>query len=99
MTVDEYLNTTQVTMETLRHGLAGCCKVLGLSKSSCLGLTLLLNSRWQLAMMLAWMLQEEEAGRKPDTTQVVLMAEKIRQAWEKKVQRESVSPDTSEQEV
>ena len=91
MTLDEYLETSGVTMNTLRSGLARCCKILGLSQNSCLGLTLLLNSRWQLTLMLAWMLQEEEAGRKPDTTEVVLMAEKIRQAWEKKQAKESLS--------
>jgi len=91
MTLNKYLEISGVTMNTLRSGLSRCCKILGLSQNSCLGLTLLLNSRWQLALMLAWMLQEEDAGRKPDTTEVVLMAEKIRQAWEKKQAMENLS--------
>lgn len=68
-------------MDTLRHGFARCCKILGLDQRSCLALTLLLNSRWEVALMLAWILQEEDKGYRPDTTEVVLMAEKVHLAW------------------
>ena len=81
MTLDQYLETSGVTMDTLRHGFARCCKILGLDQDSCLALTLLLDSKWQLGLMLAWMLQEENKQHHPNTTEVVLMAEKIHKAW------------------
>lgn len=77
MSLEQYLEITPVTMDTLRHAFARCCRILGLDQDSCLALILLLNSKRQLLLMLAWMLQEEEAGRKPDTTEVVLMANRI----------------------
>lgn len=85
MTVDDYLEKTQVSIESLRSAFACYCKLFGLTMDTCFALTLLLlSTRWQLVMMLAWIVQQEEAGRKPDTTEVVLTAEKIRNAAEAK---------------
>ena len=84
MTLDEYLETSQVTMDTLRHAFATGCKNLGLDQSSCLALTLMLNSRWAMALMLVWMLQEEDKGNHPTTTEVVETAVKIRKADDKR---------------
>jgi len=84
MTIDKYLEESQVSLETLQHAFARSCKICGLEQSSCFALILLLYSRWQLLLMLAWMLQEEDKGRHPDTTEVVLMAEKIHEAWIRK---------------
>lgn len=84
MTVDEYLETVQPTMDTLRKGFAGSCKIFGLDLSTCQALTLMLNSRWAMALMLAWMLQEEDKGNHPTTTEVVEAAVKIRKVDEKR---------------
>ena len=89
MTVEEYLKKDNPSIETLRKGFAASCHILGIRQNTCLALTLLLNSRWALALMLAYLLQEEEAGRKPDTSEVVLMAEKIRIADDKRKRMET----------
>ena len=44
----------------------------------------MLNSRWAMALMLAWMLQEEDKGNHSTTTEVVEMAVKIRKADDKR---------------
>lgn len=84
MTVDEYLETSQVTIDTLRSAFARGCKVFGLDLSTCQALALMLNSRWALTLMLAWMLQEEDKGNHPTTTEVVEAAVKIRKVDEKR---------------
>gem|GEM_PF-2495952 len=74
--------TSLPTMPILRHLFNIGCRNLGLTKECCLNLTLLLNSRVELATMICWMLEEEKAGRKPTTTEVVLYAEKIKEMVE-----------------
>ena len=67
-----------VTIEVLRELFAIGCRNLGLTQRDCLALTLLLQSREELGSMVKWMLKQEERGYKPDLTEVVLIAEKIK---------------------
>ncbi len=98
MTVEEYLKEENPSIEILRKGLAAGCSALGIRQDTCLALTLLLDSRWALVLMLSFMVQEEEKGRRPDTTEIVLMAEKIkdadikRKAIEKRKRLQSKNP-------
>lgn len=78
MTSEKSSETQQPSLEILRKAFAGSCPILGLSQSTCVALTLLLNSRAELATMLTWMLEQEDKGHHPDTTEVVLYAEKVR---------------------
>ena len=75
--------TSQPTMDTLRHAFARCCKILGLDQETCLNLILLLQSRTELATMVCMMYQAEEEGEKWGTTEVVLAAEKIKDYFQK----------------
>ena len=70
-------------MAMLRSAFARCCKVLGLDQKTCLELTLLLNSKAELAVMLMMLLEAEEKGEKWGTTEVCLAAERIREEAEK----------------
>ena len=93
MTIEEYLEEENPSIETLRKGFASGCSILGIRQDTCLALTLLLDSRWALALMLAYMVQEEEKGRKPDTTEIVLMVEKIKDAdtRRKRIKKEKIT--------
>jgi len=71
--------TSVPTIATLRHAFARCCKILGLPKDTYLNLTLLLQSREELRAILCWMMEEEDKGHHPDTTEVVQMAETIKE--------------------
>ena len=86
MTVEQLLETSQVTIEDLRSIFAVSCKTWGLDQSTCLALTLLLNSRWALMLMIAWFHQEKEKGSQLTTTEIVLMAEKVRKAQDKRIE-------------
>ncbi len=69
---------SQVTIETLRHLFNIGCKNLELPQKSCLALTLLLQSKEELGTMVKWMLKQEQQNYKPTLTEVVLIAEKIK---------------------
>ncbi len=62
------------------------CLKSGLRTDTCEGLTLLLNSRWSLLLMIAWFYQMEEKGVELTTTDVVLMAEKVRKAQDRRIE-------------
>jgi len=70
------------TLKALRSAFAKGCKICGVSQETCLNLMLLLQSREELATMVLWMLREEDAGRHPDTTEVVLKAEEVKEMAE-----------------
>ena len=80
MTIEEYLEDINPSITDLRSVFAQSCHILGIRQDSCIALTLLLEARWSMAAMVIYLLQQEMAGNKPDTTEVVLMAEKIRDA-------------------
>lgn len=81
MTLDKSSEISQPTLATLRSAFARSCKVLGLRQETCVGLTLLLNSRSELAAMLLTMLEAEDKGGKMGTTEVVLAAEEIHEKY------------------
>lgn len=70
--------TSQVTIEVLRHLFNIGCRNLGIPQDRCLALTLLLQSREELGSMVKWMLKQEVKGYKPTLTEVILIAEKIK---------------------
>lgn len=83
MTIEEYLEDINPSITDLRSVFAQSCHILGIRQDSCIALTLLLEARWSMAAMVIYLLQQEMAGNKPDTTEVVLMAEKIRDAYDR----------------
>ncbi len=78
MTSDTSQETSQVTMEDLRHLFNIGCKNLELPQSSCLALTLMLQSKEELGTMVKWLLKQEKLGNRPSLTEVALIAEKIK---------------------
>jgi len=78
MKSSETSETSVPTMEVMRSAFTRCCKICGVPEDTCLNLTLLLQSREELRVILCWMMEEEDAGHHPDTTEVVLMAVKIK---------------------
>ncbi len=78
-TSEKSSGTTELSVAMLRSAFARCCKVLGLDQKTCLELTLLLNSRAELAVMLMLMLEAEDRGEKWGTTEVCLAAERIKE--------------------
>ena len=74
--------TSPVTIEILRQLFNIGCKNLGLPQSSCLALTLLLQSKEELGTMVRWMLKQENNEYKPTLTEVVLIAEKIKEYYQ-----------------
>lgn len=73
------------TLNTLREGFYICCKTWGIRQNTCVALTLLLNSRWQLAQILLWGIEMEKKGIKVGTTEVVQKAEDIHEYYLKKM--------------
>ena len=71
-------DNTTVTLGILRHLFNIGCRNYGVSQESCLALTLLLQSKEELGTMVRWMLKQENLGNKPSTTEVVLIAENIK---------------------
>ena len=63
----------------MRLAFATGCKNLGLSQETCLNLTLLLNSEEEIETMVWALVQAEDAGIKWTRTQVVRIAEKIKE--------------------
>lgn len=71
--------TSQSRIILMRIAFATGCKSLGLSKETCLNLTLLLQSEMEIETMV-WALRElEDKGIRLTRTQVVLLAEKIKE--------------------
>lgn len=75
--------TSQSSITILRKAFAQGCKLLGLSQETCLNLTLLLQSEEELETMLWAMLKAEDEGIKLSRTQVVLIAEQIKEKSER----------------
>ena len=81
MASDTTQETSQVTIDTLRHLFAIGCRNLGLPQKSCLALTLMLQSREELGSMVKWLIKQEDKGYKSSLTEVVLIAEKIKEYY------------------
>lgn len=71
--------TSQSHINLMRQAFASGCKILGLSQEACLNLTLLLLSEQELETLLWAMMKAEEEGIMLNQTQVVLIAEKIKE--------------------
>ena len=63
----------------MRQAFATSCKLLGLSQETCLNLTLLLQSLEEIETMVWVMMEAEDRGIKLTRTQVVLIAEQIKE--------------------
>lgn len=74
--------TSLPPMDTLREGLAKCCKILGLDQQTCLALTLMLSSKRSVMTMLWAMEQIEKEDLQLDkdsmTTLIVNIAKEIK---------------------
>lgn len=68
----------------MRKAFAIGCKNLGLSQETCLNLTLLLSSLEEIETMVWALEQAEEAGVRWTRTEVVLLAERIKEKYLKK---------------
>ena len=68
----------EITIDTRRHLFNIGCKNSGVSQDTCLALTLLLQSKEELGTMVRWMIKQENQGCKSSQTEVVLIAEKIK---------------------
>lgn len=84
MTIDDILASANPPIEGLREVFTMYCSFFGLSQQTCLALILMLDSRWALLLMTTYFYQAKERGDKLDTTDVVLMAEKVRKAQDKR---------------
>ncbi len=71
--------TSQSRITLMRQAFAIGCRNLGLSQETCLALTLLLQSEKEIETMVWAMLQAEDREIKLTRTQVVLLADKIKQ--------------------
>jgi hypothetical protein len=81
--------TQHIPITTLRKAFAGCCKILGLDIDTCVTLILMLSSEEELATIIAWILREEDRGNKPSTTEVVQIAENIKDYYMEKQEKTS----------
>lgn len=75
------LQSQEITIDLLRHLFAIGCKNFDVPQNSCLAITLLLQSREEMGTMVRWMLMQEDKGYKPSLTEVVLIAEKIKEYY------------------
>ena len=74
------MNTTsEPRITVMRKAFALGCKNLGLSQETCLNLTLLLSSLEEIETMVWALCQAEERGIKWTRTEVVLIAEQIKE--------------------
>ena len=85
----EVKDPRQLDIQTLRSGFAMYCKLLGLRKSTCIALTLLLNDKELLLAIMKFMAQIDAYGLKKDTNEdittiVVNVAEELRETWDKR---------------
>ena len=71
--------TSQSRITLMRKAFAIGCKNLGLSQETCLALTLLLQSEEEIETMVWALAKAEDEGIKLTRTQVVLLAEKIKE--------------------
>ena len=60
-------NIDNLSMNDLRKGLAGYSRLLGIDRKTCLGLTLMLDSREAILAMLKFMALIHQNGLKPGT--------------------------------
>jgi len=72
-----------VSIDVLRHLFYIGCRNFGVSQESCLALTLLLQSKEELGTMVRWMVKCEEKKEFPTSTDVILIAEKIKDYYMK----------------
>ena len=82
------LETSKMNITTLRRIFARCCKILDLNQETCLNLTLLLQSGEEMETMVWALLQAEDEGMKLTRTEVVLIAEAIKEKYLEKENRE-----------
>lgn len=73
--------TSQSRLTIMRKAFAIGCKNLGISQETCLNLTLLLQSLEEIETMVWALEQAEEAGVKWTRTEVVLLAERIKEKY------------------
>ena len=73
--------TSQTRITKMRQAFATGCKLLGLSQQTCLNLTLLLQSLEEIETMVWVMMEAEERGIVLTRTQIVLIAEQIKEKW------------------
>ncbi len=74
-------STSQSRITMLRKAFATGCKGLGLSQKTCLNLTLLLYSEAEIETMVWTLCQAEDRGMRLTRTQVVRMAEYIKEVY------------------
>ena len=70
---------SQSRITKMRQAFATGCKLLGLSQETCLNLTLLLSSEAEIETMVWALCQAEDRGIKLTRTEVVLIAEQIKE--------------------
>ena len=70
---------SQSRITLMRQAFAIGCKNLGLSQETCLALTLLLQSEKEIETMVWALAKAEDEGIKLSRTQVVLLAESIKE--------------------
>ena len=90
------MNTTSEPRITLlRKAFATGCKLLGLSQETCLNLTLLLSSEAEIETMVWALCQAEDRGIKLTRTEVVLIAEQIKEKLLAKQAKEKSHSDVA----
>lgn len=70
-----------IPIDALRHLFNIGCKNADVSQDTCLALTLLLQSKEEMGTMVRWMIKQEDKGYKPSQTEVVMIAEKIKEYY------------------
>ena len=73
--------TSEPRITLMRKAFATGCKNLGLSQETCLNLTLLLSSLEEIETMVWALCQAEDRGMRLTRTQVVRMAEYIKEIY------------------
>ena len=79
----------------MRQAFAIGCKLLGLSQETCLNLTLLLSSEAEIETMVWALCQAEDRGIKLTRTEVVLIAEQIKEKLLAKQAKEKSHSDVA----
>lgn len=82
--------TSPSRITLMRMAFATGCKSLGLSQETCLNLTLLLSSLEEIETMVWALEQAEEAGVKWTRTEVVLLAERIKEKYLEKQRKAGI---------
>lgn len=73
--------TSESRITIMRKAFAIGCKNLGLSQETCLNLTLLMSSEEEIETMVWALTKFEDEGIRLSRTEVVLLAEKIKERW------------------